>query len=34
MTDAVSPVLLQGRGIGKTYATPVLSGVDFDLHAG
>jgi len=34
VTDAVSPVLLQGRGIGKTYATPVLSGVDFDLHAG
>jgi ribose transport system ATP-binding protein len=29
-----SPVLLQGRGIGKTYATPVLAGVDFDLRAG
>jgi ribose transport system ATP-binding protein len=28
------PLLLQGRGIGKTYATPVLAGVDFDLHAG
>ena len=28
------PVLLQGRGIGKTYATPVLAGVDFELHAG
>jgi ribose transport system ATP-binding protein len=32
---AASPtVLLQGRGIGKTYATPVLAGVDFELHAG
>ena len=31
---ATPPVLLQGRGIGKTYATPVLAGVDFDLHAG
>ncbi|MEO5686228.1 MAG: sugar ABC transporter ATP-binding protein [Burkholderiaceae bacterium] len=31
---ASPPVLLQGRGIGKTYATPVLVGVDFDLHAG
>jgi len=29
-----SPVLLQGRGIGKTYATPVLAGVDFELRAG
>jgi ribose transport system ATP-binding protein len=28
------PVLLQGRGLGKTYATPVLAGVDFELHAG
>jgi ribose transport system ATP-binding protein len=28
------PVLLQGRGIGKTYATPVLAGVDFELRAG
>jgi len=28
------PVLLPGRGIGKTYATPVLAGVDFELHAG
>ena len=28
------PVLLQGRGVGKTYATPVLAGVDFELHAG
>ena len=28
------PVLLQGRGIGKTYAAPVLAGVDFDLRAG
>jgi ribose transport system ATP-binding protein len=27
-------VLLQGSGIGKTYATPVLAGVDFELHAG
>jgi ribose transport system ATP-binding protein len=27
-------VLLQGRGIGKTYATPVLAGVDFELRAG
>ena len=34
-TGAASPpVLLQGRGIGKTYATPVLAGVDFELHAG
>jgi len=34
-TEAATPtVLLQGRGIGKTYATPVLAGVDFDLHAG
>jgi ribose transport system ATP-binding protein len=31
---AQPPVLLQGRGIGKTYATPVLAGVDFDLRAG
>jgi ribose transport system ATP-binding protein len=29
-----APVLLQGRGIGKTYATPVLAGVDFELRAG
>ncbi len=29
-----APALLRGRGIGKTYATPVLAGVDFDLHAG
>ena len=28
------PVLLQGRGIGKTWATPVLADVDFELHAG
>jgi ribose transport system ATP-binding protein len=28
------PVLLQGRGIGKRYATPVLAGVDFELRAG
>jgi len=27
-------VLLAGRGIGKRYATPVLSGVDFELRAG
>jgi ribose transport system ATP-binding protein len=27
-------VLLEGRGIGKRYATPVLADVDFDLHAG
>jgi ribose transport system ATP-binding protein len=27
-------VLLTGRGIGKTYATPVLAGVDFDLRPG
>ena len=34
-TGAASPsVLLTGRGIGKTYATPVLAGVDFELHAG
>ena len=34
-TGAASPpVLLQGRGIGKTYAAPVLAGVDFDLRAG
>ena len=32
---ATSPsALLTGRGIGKTYATPVLAGVDFELHAG
>jgi len=31
---ASAPVLLQGRGIGKTYAAPVLAGVDFDLRAG
>jgi ribose transport system ATP-binding protein len=32
---AASPsLLLTGRGIGKTYATPVLAGVDFELHAG
>ena len=34
-TGAAPPaVLLAGRGIGKTYATPVLAGVDFELHAG
>jgi ribose transport system ATP-binding protein len=33
-TGAAGPVLLAGRGLGKTYATPVLAGVDFDLHAG
>ena len=33
-TGATPPVLLQGRGIGKTYATPVLAGVDFELRAG
>jgi len=33
-TGAPPPVLLQGRGIGKTYATPVLAGVDFELRAG
>ena len=34
-TGAASPsVLLAGRGIGKTYATPVLAGVDFELHPG
>jgi ribose transport system ATP-binding protein len=27
-------VLLQGRGIGKTYAAPVLADVDFELRAG
>ena len=31
---ASPPVLLTGRGIGKTYATPVLAGVDFELRAG
>ena len=31
---APPPVLLAGRGIGKTYATPVLAGVDFELRAG
>jgi ribose transport system ATP-binding protein len=33
-TQAPSPPVLQGRGIGKTYATPVLADVDFELHAG
>jgi len=35
MPTAPTPqsVLLQGRGIGKTYATPVLVGVDFELHS-
>ncbi len=28
------PVLLEGRGLGKHYATPVLAGVDFELRAG
>ena len=27
-------VLLQTRGLAKSYAGPVLSGVDFDLRAG
>ncbi len=27
-------MLLAGRGIGKTYATPVLAGLEFELHAG
>jgi ABC-type Mn2+/Zn2+ transport system ATPase subunit len=31
---ATPTVLLQGRGLGKRYATPVLAGVDFELHAG
>jgi ribose transport system ATP-binding protein len=31
---APASVLLTGRGIGKTYATPVLAGVDFELHPG
>jgi ribose transport system ATP-binding protein len=31
---AAPSVLLTGRGIGKTYATPVLAGVDFELHPG
>jgi ribose transport system ATP-binding protein len=31
---ASASVLLTGRGIGKTYATPVLAGVDFELHPG
>jgi ribose transport system ATP-binding protein len=26
--------LLKGEGIGKRYATPVLAGVDFELHGG
>lgn len=26
--------LLRGEGLGKTYMTPVLSGVDFELYAG
>ena len=34
LSPGAAPVLLQGRGIGKTYATPVLAGVDFELHAG
>jgi len=34
MTPAPGGALLTGRGIGKRYATPVLSGVDFTLHAG
>ncbi len=29
-----APVLLQGRGIGKRYAAPVLADVDFELRAG
>jgi ribose transport system ATP-binding protein len=33
-TGASPLVLLEGRGLGKTYATPVLAGVDFELHAG
>jgi ribose transport system ATP-binding protein len=33
-TGHAPAALLQGRGIGKTYATPVLAGVDFELHAG
>ena len=33
-TEAPPPVLLRGRGIGKSYATPVLADVDFELHAG
>ena len=28
------PVLLECRGLGKRYATPVLAGVDLDLRAG
>ena len=34
-TAASTPsVLLAGGGLGKTYATPVLAGVDFELRAG
>ena len=32
--DAPPPALLQARGLGKRYATPVLAGVDFELRAG
>ena len=32
--DTSGTVLLEGRGIGKRYATPVLAGVDFTLRAG
>jgi ribose transport system ATP-binding protein len=31
---APPPVLLEGRGLGKRYATPVLADVDLDLRAG
>jgi ribose transport system ATP-binding protein len=31
---AAPPLVLEGRGLGKRYATPVLAGVDVDLRAG